>query len=271
MKLKITIFSIFIAISLIGLGCIENKPISYDLKYNFNKGEQFAYDIVSSAEMPKKVTTSMHVEMVVLDLDKNCITMQTVSTATMDENETKSSYNARMTDHGKLIELNSEDLIIPEIQPEIPNTIVYPEKQIQNGESWTITVKKTGNFTSLEMLTEYALSGTKNYTCIGFKKITVETGNFDCVGIESDLNFTLSMITKTTNGTVYTTTTGEVSGEDWVDVKGGFLVKSEYNVDKVITTDLSEMYKEMGFEKFYRETPMNSHIISELISIHKAQ
>ena len=53
MKRKITIFSIFIAMSLIGLGCIENKPISYDLKYNFNGGEQFAYNVVSSAEMPK--------------------------------------------------------------------------------------------------------------------------------------------------------------------------------------------------------------------------
>lgn len=213
----------------------------------------------------------MHIEMVVLDIGSNLITMRTGSTATTNGNKTESSYRITMTDHGKLIELNSEDLIIPEIQPEMPNTIVYPEKQIRNGETWTITIKKTGNFTSSEMLTEYALSGTKNYTCIGFKKITVETGNFNCVGIESDLNFTLSMITKTTNDTVYTTTTGKVSGEDWVDVKGGFLVKSEYNVDKVITTDLSEMYKEMGLEKFYRETPMNSHTISELISIHKVQ
>ena len=39
------------------------------------------------------------------------------------------------------------------------------------------------------------------------------------------------------------------------------------NVDKVITTDLSEMYKEIGFENFYRETPVNSHIISELVNI----
>ena len=271
MNCKIKILSLLVMLSVLGVGCIDDTQTNYNLKYNFDKGDRFAYDLQSYSETPKNTRTSMHIEMVVLDIGSNLITMQTGSTATTNGNKTESSYRITMTDHGKLIELNSEDLIIPEIQPEIPNTIVYPEKQIQNGESWTITVKKTGNFTSSEMLTEYELSGTKNYACIGFKKITVETGNFDCVGIESDLNFTLSMITKTTNGTVYTTTTGEVSGEDWVDVKGGFLVKSEYNVDKVITTDLSEMYKEMGFEKFYRETPMNSHIISELISIHKAQ
>lgn len=267
MKRKITIFSIFIAMSIIGLGCIENKPISYDLKYNFNGGEQFAYNVVSSAEMPKKVITSMYFEMDVLDIDKNGITIQTVSTATTNGNMTESSHNATMTDHGKLIELNSEDLILPEIQPEIPNTIVYPEYQIRKGETWIIPVKNTGNFTTSKMLTDYELSGTKNYTCIGLNKITVKAGNFDCVGIESDLNFTLNTITKTPNGTVYSTITGKASGEDWVDLKGGFLVKSEYNVDKVIATDLSEMYKEMGFENFYRETPVNSHIISELVNI----
>ena len=268
MKLKFIIFiTIFIAMSFIGLASMENKPISYDLKYNFNEGEQFAYSVVSSTKVPMKVITSMHVEMDILDIDKNDINIQTILTATTYGNTTESSYNATMNDYGKLIELNSEDLILPEMQPEIPNTIVYPEYQIRNGDTWTISVKNEGNFTTSNTLTDYELSGTKNHTIIGFKTITAKAGNFDCIGIESDLNFTLSTVTKTLNGTVYTTITRKVLGEDWVDLKGGFLVKSEYNVDKVTTADLSEMYNEIGLENVYRETPVNSHIISELINI----
>ncbi len=106
---------------------------------------------------------------------------------------------------------------------------------------------------------------------MGLKTISTEAGRFECVGVKSDVNFTSNTKTETDNATVYITTTGIFSGEDWVDIKGGFLVKSKYNVDKVITTDLSEMYDEIGFENFYRETPINSYITSELADIYKTQ
>ena len=155
MNCKIKILSLLVMLSVLGVGCIDDPETDHNLKYNFDKGDRFAYDLLSYSETPKNTRTSMHIEMVVLDIGSNLITMRTGSTATTNGNKTESSYRITMTDHGKLIELNSEDLIIPEIQPEMPNTIVYPEKQIRNGETWTITIKKTGNFTSSEMLTEY--------------------------------------------------------------------------------------------------------------------
>lgn len=254
--------------SLVGLGYIGNKPNSCDLKYNFNKGEQFSYSVISSVEIPQKAVTPMNVEMNVLDIGNNGITtIKKISTDTTDGNKTESSYNETTTDHGEIVKLNSEDFILPEIQPEVQNTIVYPENQIQQGESWTIPFKRIGNLTTSGMSTDYELVGTNNYTCTGFKNIPVKAGNFDCVGINSDLNFTLNMVTKTSNGTVYTTITGKESGENWVDLNGGFLVKSGYDVDKVITTNLSDTSQKIGLEKCYRENPVVSHITSELVNI----
>ncbi len=269
MKLIILIFLILISTFLIGLGCIENKPNSYDLKYNFNEGEQFTYGVVSSVEMPNKVITPINVEMNVLDIDNNGITMKRVITDTTCGNKTESSHTETMTDHGEIIKFNSEDLILSEIQPEVPNTIVYPENQIRQGESWTIPFKRIDNLTISGILTDYELLGTNNYTCVGFRNVSVKAGSFDCVGVESDLDFTLNIVTKTSDGTVYTTIIGKESGENWVDLNGGFLVKSEYDVDKVITTDLSDVYEEIGLEKCYRGTPVNSHITSELVNIQE--
>lgn len=268
MKKVILIILIFLSLSLIGLGYIENEPNNYDLKYNFNKGEQFSYAVISSVEIPEKVVTPIDVEINVLDIGNNSITtIKKISTDTTYGNKTESSYNETMTDRGEIIKLNSEDLILPEMQPEMQNTIVYPENQIRQGESWTIPVKRIGNFTISGVSTEYELLGTNNYTCIGFKNIPVKAGNFDCVGINSDLNFTLNTVTKTSNGTVYTTIIGKESGKNWVDLNDGFLVKSEYDVDKVITTDLSDTSKKIGLEKCYRENPVDSLITSELVNI----
>lgn len=79
------------------------------------------------------------------------------------------------------------------------------------------------------------------------------------------MNYTLNKVINTTNGTVSIIITGNVLGEDWVDLKGGFLVNSKYNINSIIMADLSETFEQIGFEKFYRETPMTSQIVSELI------
>ncbi|WP_164888517.1 hypothetical protein [Methanosarcina sp. MSH10X1] len=42
MKTIILIILILLSISLVGLGYIESKPNSYDLKYNFDEGDVFA-------------------------------------------------------------------------------------------------------------------------------------------------------------------------------------------------------------------------------------
>lgn len=252
--------------SLLGVGCIGDAQTDYILKYDFDMGDRFAYNITYSTEQPESIMP-IHIEMFVSDFNGKNITTNVTSIKTTDGNTTKSSYIAITDIHGNLMKTYPEDKIIPEIQPELPNLVIYPEKGIQEGDSWMLMFNKTLNYTLSGILTEYEVAGTKNHTCIGLKTVSTKAGRFECVGIKSDVNFTSNTKTETNNTTVYITTTGKLSGVDWVDLKGGFLVKSEYNVDKVITTDLSEMYKEMGFENFYRETPVNSHIISELVNI----
>ena len=269
MNCKIKILPILVILSVLGTGCIEdrqnNVQTNHDLRYNIDKGDRFAYDLISSSEMPKNIRTLMHIKMVVSDSDSDLITTRVVSTTSTNGNKVESSYRLTMTGHGKLIKSESEDLIIPEIQPELPNTVVYPEKAVQKGETWTNITKREGTFTSKEGSINYTVVSTKNYTCLGLKSISCKAGNFQCVGINTDINFTLNMTTKTPNGTVYTIIVGKASGENWVDLRGGFLVKSTYDVNKIIKMDLSEVYKKTGFGVFYRETPINYQTVSELL------
>lgn len=255
-------------ISLFELGyiCILEEKPSYDLKYNFNKGDYFIYEILYSTEIPKNtIRAPIHIETVVSDISEDNISMNVMSTNTADSPHKKKSYNMTLTTHGKTVKSNFNGQIIPEIQLEFPNMLFYPEKGIQKDESWSASFAKEENFTSEGMPGRYEVSGTKNCTCIGSKTVSVKAGKFDCVGIKCDANFTLNETIETANGTVYTTTTGETSGENWVDLRGGFLVKSTYDVNKIIKMDLSEAYKKTGFGVFYRETPINYQTACELL------
>lgn len=147
--------------------------------------------------------------------------------------------------------------------------LFYPENGIQKDESWSVSFSKEGNFTSEGMPVRYNISGTKRYTCLCSKIVSVKAGNFDCVDIKCDANFTLNEAIETANGTVYTTATGETSGENWVDLRGGFLVKSTYDVNKIIKIDFSETYKKTGFGVFYRDTPIDYQTVSELLERRK--
>lgn len=46
--------------------------------------------------------------------------------------------------------------------------------------------------------------------------VSVKAGNFDCVDIKCDANFTLNEAIGTANGTVFTTMAGEISGENGI-------------------------------------------------------
>jgi hypothetical protein len=158
---KLKILSISVLFSVLVVGCIDdtqtNAQTNYSLKYNFDKGDRFAYDLLSSIETPKNTRTSMHVEMVVSDISSNLINMQIGSTATRNGNKTESSYHISINDYGELIESDSEDLIISEIQLELPNILVYPEKMVQQGETWTDIIRRDGAFSSKEGAINYSV------------------------------------------------------------------------------------------------------------------
>ncbi len=264
MIIKIKTILLFFIISLAGIGCIENIQANSNMRYNLDSGDRFVYDIVYSTETPTN-TILQRIEMLVSDFDGKNITTKVTSTITMDGNATKSLYNTILDTKGNLIKLDAKDNIIPEIQPELPNLIIYPENKIKKGDSWTIPIRKVGFFKDSEALNEYVVEGTRNYKWLDSKRVSVESGEFECAIIKSDANFTVNMKIETENGTIYISTTGSYSGEDWVDIKDGFLIKSTYDIDQVRITDLSEVYKKKGlFENFYRETPIRSHFSSEL-------
>lgn len=261
---KIKPIILFFIISLAGIGCIENMQPDSNIRYNLESGDRFVYDIVYSTETPKN-TIPQQIEMLVSDFDGKNITTKVTSTMTMDGNTTTSLYNMILDTKGNLIKLDAGENIIPEIQPELPNLIIYPENRVKKGDSWTIPIKKVGVFKESGTLNEYTVVGTKNYTWFESKKISVKAGEFECAIIRSDVNFNISMKIETGNGTIYISTIGNYSGEDWVDMKDGFLVRSAYDSEQVRRTDLSEVYKKKGlFENFYRETPITSRILSEL-------
>ncbi|MDW7728049.1 MAG: hypothetical protein SCH70_13265 [Candidatus Methanoperedens sp.] len=206
MNCTIKIFSLLILLSVLWAGCIDdtqtNVQTDYNLKYNLNSGDRFVYDTLYSTEAPKN-TVPIHIEMVVTDFDGNNITTEVTSTIITNGNTTKSSYNAIIDIYGNLIKFDSDYKMIPEIQPELPNLIAYQKKRTQNGDSWIIPIKSAGTFAELGELTEYDVVGTKNYTWLGSKKISINAGDFECVGIKSEVNFTLTMKTETDSGSLY--------------------------------------------------------------------
>lgn len=268
MKLKIRpILILFSIIIYIGMGCITEKTTGTCLKYDFHTGDEFVYDVQNDKIFSNNTDAKkIHIKMIFLNNTyDNFIFTRTIMEQISEENRTFTEYTTKMKQNGTIVEIFSNNLIIPEIQLELPNTIIYPEKKIRKGDSWNVSIKKSGSLLTPVTLTEYNFSCIKNYTCLGLKKKSVKAGNFKCVGIKSNMNYTLNKVINTTNGTVSIIITGNVLGEDWVDLKGGFLVNSKYNINSIIMTDLSETFEQIGFEKFYRETPMTSQIVSELI------
>ena len=258
-----------------GTGCVtEHTKITdaeqtkiTDLRYDFHTGDEFTYEVKSIKKNKAEILEDKKMRVKVISLNS---TMESITTKTKIEqitegNETIQEYTTKMAQNGTIFEIISNGLIIPEIQPELPNTIIYPEKEIRRGESWTIHKKKEGSVGKPEQLTKYNISSTTNYTWLGFKKISVRAGNFECVGIKSETNYTFNRVVNNTDETFFLYTTGEIIGEEWIDINGGFSVKSTYNVDASVMTDLSENFKNFGFEKFYFETPMTTQILSELV------
>lgn len=268
MKWKIGIILILFVIISIGIGCISEKTASYDLKYNLQKDAKFTYDVQYFTKLGHFTTiTPMNIEMMVLNTTDDVIYTETEIESITHGNKTASEYTVKMTRSGIILKSNSTNLAIPEIQPELPNMIQYPGKMIKRDEMWSVPVKNAEDFTSLEGLKmEYVIEGTKNYTCLGPKKVSVKGGEFGCIGVKSEINFTLNI--SNSNRTEYTSTTGYISGESWIDSKEGFLVISTYNVDKWIKLNLSSpIYKEMGFERIYREMHTNAQMTSKVIII----
>lgn len=265
---------LIIILILFGTGCIGNEQIhnsineqsDFNLQYNFASGDKFSYNIEQVTENPTN-KIPIHYEMLISKVNNEQIFTNLTLKKTTSGNTTTSFYTMIMNCQGSLIEMYPNTKIIPEIQPEFPNYIEFPKESISKGNSWTNIFNKTINESSSNM--SYQTVGIKNSSCLGLKTISTNAGEFDCIGIKSDVNFTSSTKTKIDGKDVYVITRGKLSGIDWVDKDYGFLVESEYNKSVIVTTDLIQTYEELGFENFTRESKINSHTFSTLENIEQ--
>jgi hypothetical protein len=255
------IFVLFLTLLAFEFSGIGEAQSDYNLKYDLNKNDQLIYNCTYFTEKSES-TIPIQIKILISDFDGNNITSKVTSIKTTDGNTTESSYVTITDIYGNLVRTYPENRIIPEVQPELPNLLTYSEKRIKKGDSWSTTFRKNiGNASSSDENTE----GTKNYTCIGLRTISLDAGEFECIGIKSETNFVSTTKEEVKNATIYFTTSGKISGEDWVNINDGLLVKSEYSINRVTTTDLSELYQTMGLENVYTDYSISSHMTNELV------
>lgn len=232
----------------------NESQTGFDLEYELTQGQQFEYNCtyISQGIEPLYIDISNSVSSV----DGNNITLNVTTVKMVDGNVSETSFVTVIDRYGNVLQLDQEDELIPEIQPEFPNLLSYPERTISEGDTWSTSFKKT--------LGDEQLEGTRKYVCIGQDIVSTDAGDFECIGIYSETNF-ISISNRTMeNFTIGYTTVGNISGEEWVDIDKGFLIRSEYHDDRKITIDLSEVYQKLNIEYAYQEQAKKHDIINEL-------
>lgn len=247
-------------------GCISNAAVLknvYEPKYAFDKGDHLAYEVTSAQESRNNAVTKA-LEMDVTSSDGRLIEMLVSPKNVPAGQSADPPFTMTITPYGEIVRTDYLGPVEREIQPEFPNGMKYPEKAVFLQKVWAGKIEKSGNYSTTDGVVDFSVSGDTRYTSIDPKIVSVKAGRYPCLGIKQEVNFTLSEKIDTANGTIYTTTTGKINGENWIDQNKGFLVKSDYRIQKVISADISEVTKRMGFEEFHRDIPSNSTVSCEL-------
>ncbi|WP_048152658.1 hypothetical protein [Methanolacinia paynteri] len=265
----IAIFGLFIlSIGLISIQSTDS-PISYQdsfLKYDIQDNQEYDYEInISSKEQSLNVLKNLEMS---VDKAENEDIYEKYVLTTASSAEVENSYIIQRTDQGKIIDINSKTPIIPEVQPEFPNLLEFPEKTVEPGMEWTTVFDKSGDSITKNGTIKYEATGTSDFEIIGKKVIITESGNFDCVGIKQTVNYSIKESIVSKNETLNSEKYGYYTGENWINLENGILIRSSFNHHRVISADLSESYQGFfGFEKIYREVPIDFQIVTELTEV----
>jgi len=265
----LTIISL-LGLLIIGIGCLGVQANGSSLntnspsKYSMHENQQLNYEIaILSKDRSTNVLKDlkMHVDKV----DSENISETFVITVA---NSLENRFAIKMTNRGNILESNSKKPIIPEVQPELPNLLEFPEKSTNSGTHWTKEFNQSGNYLTSNGTIEYYLTGNSDFTNIGRKKITTMAGTFDCIGIKHVTDYLIKESLISENGTSNSEKYGNFNGENWIDPRNGILIESAFDSHKVISVDLSETTKgAFGFEKMYREVPVDFHMTTKLTNI----
>ncbi|MBP2029610.1 hypothetical protein J2755_000530 [Methanohalophilus levihalophilus] len=270
--MKFQFFLILLVLSISTVGCVENiqqdTQEKYNLEYDFHKGDVFSYQIdtvihnqyKSDSKLADMVVNSAEINDIILDISNSVIVN--------DDESNENYYHLNINNYGDILEHNSSDLIIPEIEPKFMLILPFPKKEIVNGDVWESTLNENNSHFAERKNIEYQLFANTTFRCLGNEIISVNAGDFNCVGIERRTNYVLSINSIHQNRTVYTQKiTGTIIGASWFDLEKGFLVESEHDFNKNIKTNYLEINEELGFESLYQETPINSTIAIELLNV----
>lgn len=160
-----------------------------------------------------------------------------------------------MSKYGNITDLQFTDIILPEIHPELPNTLRYPEKQITIGDNWSTLFNRSGKYNSYNKSIEYELKGHKESRLIGYDTVTIGSINIKCAHISTNIYYTLNVTVMSSEDTICTNTTGISNGEDWVDIHAGYTVKSNHKVHKneIVSIDnINQLFPLL--ESYYQES-----------------
>jgi hypothetical protein len=248
-------------------GCTGNAQVlkEHGLKYSLSQGDQLTYEI-TSAPGNKDTAIKWDLEMDVTNTSDTFLDLKVIP-GNIDQQPPESPYTMTITPYGNVIATSFSGPVAREIQPEFPNGLKYPEKPVRFGEVWTEPVAHSGTYPTKDGIVEYSVTGDSRYTCFDQKTIPVSAGTFQCVGVKQEVNFTLVEKIVTGNNTIYTTSKGKITGENWIDQEKGFLVLSRYSVEKTLKADITDMMKKAGFAEFHREIPSDSTISCELMKV----
>lgn len=214
------------------IGCIDHALLiknNYELKYSFDEGDHLIYEVKNIPENENEVLKTI-LEMDIINIENDSFQMLIKSSNSSSGQIMEPPYTITMTSYGVLVKSDYIGPLLQEIQPEFPNGLKYPEKNISENRTWFEKIKKSGNYSSQGNVIEYSVIADCTYTGFDQKIVTVKAGKFSCVNVKQEVSFTLEEKLDTGNGTVYTTTYGKISGENWINQEKGFLVKSDHTL-----------------------------------------
>jgi|GEM_PF-4299616 len=155
--------------------------------------------------------------------------------------------------------------VIPPIRPEIPNLQSFPEALSEPGASRTVDFSQSGTYAITNGTAYYQANGTSTFTGLGYRNLSTDSGTYECIGIAQTTTYTISEVLRIGFTDHPVEKTGRISGETWVDVHNGMVIRSAFDSHKALMVDLTSAGNNIaGFEKIYREVATDLHTETEL-------
>lgn len=180
-----------------------------------------------------------------------------------------SQYNATIDDAGYPVKMQDSIDMMPQVRPELPINMAYPDVAVRKGDVWGNSSKMVGTYVDVNNnLNTYVLDYSSNYRYVNDETIEVDHSNYTCVGIEVETRYQINLVTNSSSGNEYTNITGHLTGVDWVDTTSGLLIQWNFNKTGEVISDSSEIYRSRGLFNSYKTiSTINSYIEGRLTGV----